>query len=100
MNLIIIKALSALAGGVIGIVALKAEDQFYNRQFDKSAYIKIFIQGWLAGFITLTVFEMASNYFVNPVSATVANLTGGGDGILLGGLTTNKLKFNNGTPNF
>ena len=98
MNTLIIKALAALAGGVIGIIALKAEDQFYNSQFDKSAYVKMFIQGWIAGFITLTIFEMATTYFANPVSATVSNLTG--DGITLAGLTTNKLKFASGTPNF
>ena len=106
---ILIKAIASLAGGIIALIALKVEDKFYNRQFETPAYVKMFCQGVLAGFCSIILLDIITNYLNTPGQVTV-NLAGGGAVPNIAGATSpslqspasafQKFRFNNGTPAF
>lgn len=126
---VIIKVLASVAGGICAIIFLKAEDKFYNRQFETKDYVKMFVQGCCVGFITMLALDFITNFnasipavniptAVGPGLTAPPNIFAGGDPLstLAGGVKTSlaspiplaqsvssafqKFKFNNGTPNF
>lgn len=106
---ILIKAIASLAGGIIALIAMKVEDKFYNRQFETPAYVKMFCQGMLAGFCSIILMDIITNYLNTPGQVTV-NLAGGGSIPTITSTTSSgiqsptsafqKFRFNNGTPSF
>ena len=109
LNPILIKAIASVAGGLIAVIALKVEDKFYNRQFETPVYVKMFCQGMLAGFCSIILLDIITNYLDTPGPVTV-NLSGGGSVPTITNTTSSSIqsptsafqqfRFNNGTPSF
>ena len=109
----------ALIGSVVGLIITRLEDKFYNRQYTKKEYVKVFCLCYLASLTTLLVINhillpnlpsQQTGGSVNSSSLGTSNSANtntsfkdihkffnpntGGAG------NSNTMKFQTGTPNF
>ncbi len=98
MEPIVLRCIGALVSALVAIALLKVYDIFYNKQYERGDYVKLFVTVFISGFAGLFAYDMLLN---NRVSLPQ-----------FGGATTSpdvtppttsplqKFKYAQGSPNF
>lgn len=101
-----IELLTALLGAAVGLLLMRLEDKFYNKQYTTAEYVKLG-----SGFYVACLAVIFANRYINqlpiflpagpvPVNMTSSILPRDSRSVFTPINTANNLKFQGGVPNF